>query len=92
MPLHVYKMTKSNKNNNYEKFENVVSATEKILVKRFKRVDIRGKRDRGVPVLFTDDVQKHIELLLKFRDQLIPKSNPFFARVGYTTPKCGYKL
>lgn len=35
-----------------------------ILVKKFKRVVIRGKRGRGVPVLFNKEVQDDIKLLL----------------------------
>lgn len=34
------------KRQRYEEFTEVVSATEKVLMKRFKRVVIRGKRGR----------------------------------------------
>ncbi|KAJ8930816.1 hypothetical protein NQ314_016348 [Rhamnusium bicolor] len=62
--LNTYKQYSINKNQNYEEFQDAISPTEKILMQRFKRIVIRGKRGRGVPVLFSTDVQEHIDLLL----------------------------
>nr|CAI5861828.1 unnamed protein product [Callosobruchus analis] len=42
----------------YEEFESIVTPSERILLNKFKRVVIRGKRNRGVPVLFSDDNSK----------------------------------
>nr|CAI5844728.1 unnamed protein product [Callosobruchus analis] len=47
----------------YEKFTHAVSQPEEILLKSLKRVVIRGKRGRGVPVLFSSDVQEHIKYI-----------------------------
>ncbi|KAI8437386.1 hypothetical protein MSG28_011719 [Choristoneura fumiferana] len=52
-----------NENNAYEEFYRAISATEKLLINSFKRIVIRGKRGRGVPVLFTEDTQRDIDLL-----------------------------
>lgn len=62
---------------------NDVSATEKILFEKFKRVVIRGKRGRGVPVLFSNDIQKHTELLASVRENFFPKPNPYLFGVPF---------
>lgn len=78
---------------NYEEFNEVVTPTEKILIKTFKRVVVRGKRGRGVPVLFSNDVQKHMETLLKHRNSFVRKENLFlFGNPNTTQPICGYKI
>lgn len=77
----------------YEEFQTVISQTEKILMKRFKRLVFRGKRHRCVPVLFNSDVQGHIELFLKCRNTFVKENNNYlFARLGLDTPICGYKV
>ncbi|XP_050516376.1 uncharacterized protein LOC126891238 [Diabrotica virgifera virgifera] len=53
------------KNDSYEEFKEVVTETEKILLKNMKRIVIRGKRGRGVPVIFSTDIQNHIKEILK---------------------------
>lgn len=53
-----------------------LSATEKVLVKSIKRIIIRGKKGRSVPVIFTTNMQKHIEILLQSRT-LVASLNPF---------------
>ncbi|KAK4881867.1 hypothetical protein RN001_005186 [Aquatica leii] len=64
MYLHTYVNSSSDKQK-YEEFNKIVSPTEEILLKTLKRVVIRGKRGRGVPVLFSVDVQNHIRILLE---------------------------
>ncbi|XP_072400855.1 uncharacterized protein [Diabrotica undecimpunctata] len=93
MPLFYYKCSEKNCNDQkYEEFGNILTASEKILVKKFKRVVIRGKRGRGVPVLFSPEVQNHIDVMLKHRSNFISDDNPYlFGRPGYQTPICGYK-
>lgn len=54
--------------NTYEEFEKSVSATEKILLRKFKRVVIKGKR-MCTPVLFRSDMQKWTEILIKSKRQ-----------------------
>lgn len=77
----------------YEEFAEVISPTEKMLMKKFKRLVIRGKRGRGVPVLFSTDVQEHINVILKFRKQFVMDNNKYlFANVGTSEPICGYKV
>lgn len=62
----------------YEEFSDVVTPTEKILMKKFKRVVIRGKRGRGVPVLFSDEVQENIDLLLSVRENFFGEINNLY--------------
>ncbi|XP_046406622.1 uncharacterized protein LOC124171491 [Ischnura elegans] len=89
--LHVYEMSESICQN-YEEFDSAISLTEKVLMKRFKRIIIRGKRNRGVPVLFSLDVQEHIKLLLSVRSNFVGDENPFlFGKPHLKTPLCGYK-
>ncbi|KAL4704338.1 hypothetical protein ACJJTC_019383 [Scirpophaga incertulas] len=83
----------NNSNNSYEEFDRVISSAEKYLVKSFKRIVIRGKRGRGVPVLLSDDVQSDIDLLISVRSNYIPDNNNYlFAKPGCQTPLCGYKV
>ncbi|XP_045488679.1 uncharacterized protein LOC123690070 isoform X1 [Pieris rapae] len=48
--VHDYLESVNNDSNKYEEFDRALTASERILVKKFKRVVIRGKRGRGVPV------------------------------------------
>lgn len=68
--LHTYTSASVDKTG-YEEFKSALSATEQILLKNMKRIVIRGKRGRGVPVLFTHDTQKQIEILLQCRENII---------------------
>ena len=55
---------------------------EKTLCKSHLRVEIKGKRGRKVPVLFTDDMKKSINILIKSR-QDADVTQPFlFGRPG----------
>nr|CAI5861227.1 unnamed protein product [Callosobruchus analis] len=65
LPLYVYEEGSASEDQTYEEFSDLVTTSEKILMKTLKRVVIRGKRGRGVPVLFPSDVQAHIKNLLK---------------------------
>ncbi|KAK9754233.1 hypothetical protein QE152_g1632 [Popillia japonica] len=56
-------------------FDSCISESEKILMNSFKRVVIRGKRGRGVPVLFTDYMVKCTNLLLELRANFVQKEN-----------------
>ncbi|XP_050503549.1 uncharacterized protein LOC126882618 [Diabrotica virgifera virgifera] len=62
-------------NTSSSEFDDCISESEKILIKSFKRVVIKGKRGRGVPVLFTDEMVKNTDILLKFRRYFIAESN-----------------
>lgn len=91
--VHVYERVINDTTKNYEEFKEAVSQTEQILLKIFKRIVIRGKRGRGVPVLLSVDVQRDIESLLKYRLNFVPKTNPYlFGKPNLNTPLCGYKV
>nr|CAH7765631.1 unnamed protein product [Callosobruchus chinensis] len=83
-----------NSNRSYEEFDEAVSPAEKVLLKSFKRVVTRGKRGRGVPVLFSKDVQDHIEKILKVRSEFVKATNLFlFASPSSASqPIVGYKV
>ncbi|CAG5038722.1 unnamed protein product [Parnassius apollo] len=63
LPLSIYQES-SNDKSAYEEFDRAISSAEKVLVNSFKRIVIRGKRGRGVPVLLTGEVQSDINLLI----------------------------
>lgn len=56
-------------------FDNCISESEKILMNSFKRVVIRGKRGRCVPVLFTEHMVKCTNLLIKLRSHFVQTDN-----------------
>ncbi|KAF5307703.1 hypothetical protein FQR65_LT18362 [Abscondita terminalis] len=56
-------------------FEKLLSVSEKILVDKLKRIVIRGKRGKGVPVLFDKLTQEAIELTIKHRHFFFENSN-----------------
>lgn len=80
--------------NNYEKFSSAITPAEQILMKTFKRIVIRRKRGRGVPVLFAPDGQKHIEILLSAREELFSSTgNPYLCGIpGCKTTLISYKV
>lgn len=90
--LHTYTSAPADKAG-YEEFNTALSTTEQILLKNMKRVMIRGKRGRGVPVLFTSDTQKHVEVLIKCRKNFVDVQNPYlFAKPGTSNPIRGYQV
>ncbi|XP_074026426.1 uncharacterized protein isoform X1 [Leptinotarsa decemlineata] len=92
--LATYMYTEKSNNKNYEEFADAVTPAEKLLLKNFKRVVTRGKRGRGVPVLFSTDVQDHMKLLLQARSEFVNESNLFlFANpASKEQPLIGYKV
>ncbi|KAG5900205.1 hypothetical protein JTB14_008088 [Gonioctena quinquepunctata] len=78
---------------NYEEFSDVISPTEKILLNKLKRVFIRGKRGRGVPILFSIDVQNYIQVLIRLRKNFVSDNNPYlFVLPSSTTSIYCYKV
>lgn len=77
-------VTSNSEKENYEEFNRAISSTE--LLQHMKRVLIRGKRGRGVPVLFSPDVQGNITTILKVRSNFVPIDNVYlFAKSGLKT-------
>lgn len=77
----------------YQEFSEVISETEKLLMQSFKRIVIRGKRGRGVPVLISKDVQEHLDIILKCRDDISHKANNYlFGNPNSDKPIVGYKV
>lgn len=65
-------------------FENALSESEKILYKSFRRVVIKGKRGRGVPVLFTRDMIESLDFLISLRKNFNLDNNPYLFGVPDT--------
>jgi len=84
MTFCVYKnMVKSNANVQGEVYDSL-SPVERTLLNSFYHVIIRGKRNRGVPVLFTPDMHRSTELLIRLRGVcgISLNNNYVFARSG----------
>ncbi|KAG5881740.1 hypothetical protein JTB14_037527 [Gonioctena quinquepunctata] len=91
MLLHTY-LNCGNEEAQYEEFERI-TPSERVLLKKLKRVVIRGKRGRGVPVLFSDDVKNDIEIMLQYRSNFVPQENLFlFAKANSNTEISGYEI
>lgn len=91
LPLHIYEQDQNSQK--YEEFADVVTPSEKILMQTLKRVVIRGKRGRGVPVLFSNDVQMHISIPLQYRKNILQKNNMYlFGKPNTDKPLYGYKV
>lgn len=74
-----------------EEFQESLSETEKILLKNYKRIRIRGKRHKPVPVLVPKEIQDYISILIKIRNSFIPTTNVFlFAKVNKDSCIDGY--
>ncbi|KAG5867019.1 hypothetical protein JTB14_006807 [Gonioctena quinquepunctata] len=71
-------------------FENMLTESEKILYHSLKRVVVRGKRGRGVPVLFNRETLQSIEFIISLRENFKYADNPYlFALPGSENPIAG---
>nr|CAI5867283.1 unnamed protein product [Callosobruchus analis] len=78
LPLYLYERNADEVGTEkYEEFLQAVTPSGKILMQSLRRVVIRGKRGRGVPVLFSVDVQDHINVMLKYRANFHRGPNPY---------------
>ena len=53
------------------------SEFEKSLLSVLERIEIRGKKGRTVPIIFTSDVAQRLAVLIQCRPEHIPPGNPF---------------
>lgn len=65
-----------------------LSEVERELSNKFKRLVIRGKRGRGVPILFTPKLQKSLSILLSLREKFCSKQNEYLFAVPNTHNSC----
>ena len=85
----VSKMTVADFKEQHSASEDDISRTlstfEQKLCEVFQRIEIVGKRGRTVPVIFTNEIKKWIDLLVRTRDDVgVDKENKFlFARPYY---------
>nr|CAI5861729.1 unnamed protein product [Callosobruchus analis] len=74
-----------------EEFTEKLSEAEKIILNKYKRIKIRGKRHKPVPVLISKEVQEYTNVLLDVRDNFVPKDNAYlFASISKNTCIDGY--
>ncbi|XP_060535343.1 uncharacterized protein LOC132707485 [Cylas formicarius] len=69
----------SDSNNEFEK---CLTESEKILLKTYSRLVIRGKRGRGVPILLSPIMKTHFECILQTRDNFAIQSDFVFHTTG----------
>lgn len=64
---------------NQEEILKILSPSEKILCKNFKRIISGGKGSKPVPILFSPYIQEKIDFMLQIRDKIkaIPDSNDY---------------
>lgn len=69
--------------NNYIDFDNILTSTEKLLTKKYKRVVTSGKGSRAVVILIPEDIQNFIKVLHENRYKYISPENEYmFALPG----------
>jgi len=61
---------------------------ENELTKKFKRIVIRGKRGRGVPIMFTPKLQKAIAMMISIRKTVCNKNNEYIFAIPNTENSC----
>lgn len=74
-------------------FEKLLSPAEKIYIKKLKRIVIRGKRGRGVPVLFDQRTKEALDLTISCRSNFHQISNIYLFELCSTEgPISGYHV
>lgn len=72
-----------------EDIKKSLSSFEQELCSTHKRIEIKGKRGRKVPVILTDEMQKHLSTVLQIRDELGIKSPLIFIKPQSSCPVRG---
>ncbi|XP_074039988.1 uncharacterized protein [Leptinotarsa decemlineata] len=74
-------------------FDMLLSPAEKICIKKLKRIVVRGKRGRGVPVLFEKNIKEALDIAVGFRSNFCLANNPYlFSICGTDGPISGYHV
>ena len=69
-----------------DEIQNSLSDFERTLCKRYKLIELRGKRGRRVPIILTKDVEKSMQLLVQLRSKVgVAATNPYV----FSIPTCG---
>ncbi|KAJ8942168.1 hypothetical protein NQ318_002841 [Aromia moschata] len=72
----------------YEEFENKIRPSERILMRKFKK-----RKRKATPVLFSLDVQEHIQILLDLRSNFTSQNDPYiFSKLISREPFRGYQV
>lgn len=91
IPLQIYL---NHHNSTWSKeFEKVLTPSEKLLINSLKRIVIKGKRGRGVPVLFDKISVEGLQVLIEKRNIYYENYNEYlFALPGTQTCLSGYHV
>jgi hypothetical protein len=68
---------KNDQKSNFKDFEDALSATEKVLATRYRRVLNSGKGSRAVVVLIPEDIDEFIQVILKHRHKYFCEENDY---------------
>lgn len=79
----------NNAKTNFDDFENVLTESEKMLTKKYKRVINSGKGSRAVVILVPEMLQKFIATLLEFREKYISSENEYLFALPQSKVKWG---
>ncbi|CAH0560639.1 unnamed protein product [Brassicogethes aeneus] len=82
IPLEIY--LKNHNSQSSKEFENLLTPSEKILLSSLKRIVIKGKRGRGVPVLFDQLTTRGIESMIKKRNVYFKTYNEYLFGIPNT--------
>ncbi|XP_074037276.1 uncharacterized protein isoform X1 [Leptinotarsa decemlineata] len=80
--LHTYRSINLDLQEKENEFESILTETEKILLKSCSRIVIRGKRGRGVPILFSQKMRQHLDFLIKMRERFVKDNDYIFHTDG----------
>lgn len=91
IPLQIYL---NHHNSTWSKeFEKILTPSEKVLIKSLKRIVIKGKRGRGVPVLFDRVSADGLQVMIEKRNIHFEQYNEYlFALPGSETCISGYHV
>ncbi len=82
--MHLKEFLQNYKTSSSSEFERALSESEKILYKSFRRVVIRGKRGRRVPVLFDKKMVQLLEYSISLRENFQLQNNIYLFGIPNT--------
>lgn len=79
----------NDRKSNITDFENVLTETEKLLTKKYKRVVNGGKGSRPIVILVPELLQHFIKILLDYRNKYIPTANDYLFAIPQSKIRWG---
>lgn len=91
IPLSIY--LKFNNTQSSKEFQKVLTPSEQILIKSLKRIVVRGKHGRGVPVLFDKKITSALDIIIEKRNQYFDEHSDYlFGIPGTNSCINGYQV